>query len=165
MQKQAAGIAVTPADLRSLGITTEQAQILANLVNSNSSDPSPQIFLAAIRAESEEIGLVRSQYQEDLLKEATRPSLPNSPTTQSLRRIQRELKISRKIRMPKSSGDYLSNLSTSFDYSYTEFTDDTVGTFGQFHDWSVSLNGTVTENTDLSFGFIASESEASGSIK
>lgn len=63
--------------------------------------------------------------------------------------------------MPKPSGDYFSNLSASLDYSYTEFDDNILGTYGQFHDSSVSLYGTIAEDTDLSTSFNTSERDSS----
>ena len=141
-----------------------EADRLAKLINSKSSDPTAQNFLGAVIAKNKNIPFIVSKYVEELQKLASRPSLPTSPTTISLNRIfHRATKIQR-LRLPKTSGDYLSNAYMSVDYNYTEFKDESIGNSGQIHDWSLGLHGTVFDNTDLSFGLVANEAEANGSV-
>ena len=69
-------IPIRPVDLQSFGLTAAQAEILASLINTDSTNPSPQTFLAAQQAEELNIPLGRSQTLDDIRKEASRPSRP-----------------------------------------------------------------------------------------
>ena len=148
----------------SAGVPDKEAEILAQIINSRSKDPTPQNFLAAGIAKKQKIPLVAIKYLEELKKLASRPTLPTSPTTISLKRIFHRTTKVQKMRLPKSSGDYLSNAYMSLDYNYTEFKDETIGNSGQIHDWALGLHGTIFDSTDLSFGLVANEAEANGSI-
>jgi len=148
------------------GVPDKEAEIIANLINSHSNDPTPQTFLAAGIARAQGMKFLVSKYLEELKKLASRPSLPTSPTSISLKRIFKRTSSIQKLRMPKVSGDgdYFSNAYMSLDYNYTEFKDESVGNSGQIHDFSLGLHGTILESTDLSFGLIANEAEANGSV-
>lgn len=141
-------------------------EFLANLINKNSKDPTPQNFLASQISKYRKIQFIISELVKELQKIATRPARPTSPTSLSLKRIFKRTTTVQKMRLPKPSGDfdYLSNSYMALNYGYTEYEDETIGTSGQIHDWSMSLHGTIFENTDLSFGFVANEAEANGSI-
>lgn len=139
-------------------------QFLVNLINNNSKDPSPQNFLAAQISKKRNLAFIISELFKDLQKEAIRPARPTSPTSISMKRIFKRSAAVQKMRLPKASGDYLSNSYMSLDYSYTEFDDQIIGNEGHIHDWSLALHGTLFENTDLSFGLVANEGEANGSI-
>ena len=146
------------------GMPQKEAEKLAALINNRSKDPTPQTFLAAGIAKNQNIPFIVIEYLKELKKLASRPSLPTSPTSISLNRIFHRATKIQKLRLPKTSGDYFSDAYMSLDYNYTEFKDESIGNSGQIHDWAIGLHGTIFENTDLSFGLIANEAEANGSI-
>ncbi|MCM8528579.1 MAG: hypothetical protein NE327_18795, partial [Lentisphaeraceae bacterium] len=153
-----------PASIKN-NLSAKAASILVDLINKNGKDPTPQNFLASQISLKRNIAFIVSELFKEIQKEATRPSRPVSPTSISLKRIFKRTTNVQKVRLPKaSSGDYLSNAYMSLDYAYTEYDDRSIGNSGQFHDWGLSLHGTIFENTDLSFGLVANEGEANGSI-
>lgn len=153
-----------PASIKN-NLSAKAASILVDLINKNGKDPTPQNFLASQISLKRNIAFIVSELFKEIQKEATRPSRPVSPTSISLKRIFKRTTNVQKVRLPKaSSGDYLSNAYMSLDYAYTEYDDRSIGNSGQFHDWGLSLYGTIFENTDLSFGLVANEGEANGSI-
>ena len=95
---------------------------------------------------------------------AQRPARPDSPSNQSIRRILKRGHKVQKLKLPKATGDYFGNLSAGVDYNYTEYEDTANNEEGNIHDWSMTLNGTLFENTDLSFSFLANEIEARGEL-
>ena len=142
-------------------LNATDAAKLAGLINSNSKSPSPQAFIAGIAAGKFRIPLIELRKAfESFLREASRPARPDSPNSLSLKRVMSRANKIQRIRFPKTSGDYFSNLYTSLDYVYTEFEDTSTNTRGQIHDFSLNIHGTLFDNTDLSFGILGSEYEA-----
>ncbi|MCM8540884.1 MAG: hypothetical protein NE328_11470 [Lentisphaeraceae bacterium] len=152
-----------PASIKN-NLSAKAAANLVNLINNGQKDPTPQNFLASQISLKRNIAFIVSELFKEILKEATRPSRPVSPTSLSLKRIFKRTTKIQKVRLPQTSGDYLSNAFMSIDYAYTEYDDRSIGNSGQIHDWGLSLHGTILDGTDLSFGFIGNEGEANGSI-
>lgn len=152
-----------PASIKN-NLSSKAALALVSLINSNGSDPTPQNFLASQISLKRGVAFIVSELFKEIQKIATRPARPASPTNLSLKRIFKRSTTVQKIRLPKASGDYLSNAYMSLDYSYTEFDDQIIGNEGHIHDWSVAMHGTIFDSTDLSFGIVANEGEANGSI-
>ena len=137
----------------------------ANLANVISSGKDAKLYLAALLAFKGKVRLVElKEFFRRLQAINQRPARPDSPSNRSIRRvIKRGMKI-QKLKLPEASGDYLSNLSAGVDYNYTEYEDTNINEEGNIHDWSFSLNGTIFENTDLSFSFLMNEIEARGDL-
>ena len=157
------GSAASPASIKSLFpfLSVNDSVKIANAIDNNSTSPSPQSALAGLAARSLGVSLIEfGKILDNFLREASRPARPDSPNSLSLKRIMNRANKVQRIRLPKASGDYFSNMYTSFDYTYTEFEDTNTNTRGQIHDFSLNLHGTILDNTDFSVGLLGSEFES-----
>ncbi|NQZ57283.1 MAG: hypothetical protein HRT88_07415 [Lentisphaeraceae bacterium] len=147
-------------------LSTAQLQVINDkFLNGGLDKTSAQVYLAGILAS--EFGVTLESIKKALAlaqKITSRPTRPDSPTGISIRRILTRSHRVQKRRMPRVSGDYLSNLRVSLDYVYTEFEDKASPSTGKYHDWSLSLGGTLAENTDLSYAFVTSNLEDNGTF-
>ena len=141
-------------------LTVNQLTEVKNAFNASRGETDAKIYLAGLFAS--EFGVSLTSIKEAIKKAekiATRPTRPDSPTGISVRRVLTRSHRVQKRRLPRASGDYLSNLHVSLDYVYTEYEDEASPSTGKYHDWSLTLGGTIAENTDLSFAFVTSNLE------
>lgn len=101
---------------------------------------------------------------EALLKEAARPTKPNSPVSLSINRVVTRALSLQKLYLPKISGDadWIENAYSSISVSHTSFDDIAFNGSGKENTFTLTLGGDVGADTSLSFSLSQTRSHRGG---